>query len=34
MMYCDGNMKLEQDFGELLPTMKNYEVKGHFLTLK
>jgi heat shock protein HslJ len=27
-------MKLEQDFGELLPTMKNYEVKGHFLTLK
>ncbi len=34
MMYCDGNMKLEQDFGKLLPTMKHYEVKGHFLTLK
>lgn len=34
MMYCDGNMKLEQDFGKLLPTMKHYEIKGHFLTLK
>ncbi len=34
MMYCEGNMKLEQDFGKLLPTMKHYEIKGHFLTLK
>jgi heat shock protein HslJ len=34
MMYCDGNMDLEQKFGQFLPTMTHYEVKGHFLTLK
>ena len=34
MMYCDGNMDLEQKFGQLLPTMTHYEIKGHFLTLK
>lgn len=34
MMHCEGNMKLEQDFGKLLPTIKHYEIKGHFLTLK
>ena len=34
MMYCDGNMKLEENFGKLLPTITKYQVKGHFLTLK
>ncbi len=34
MMYCDGNMDLEQKFGQFLPTMTHYEVIGHFLTLK
>lgn len=34
MMYCDGNMKLEDNFGKLLPTITKYQVKGHFLTLK
>ena len=34
MMYCDGNMKLEENFGRLLPTITKYQVKGHFLTLK
>lgn len=34
MMYCDGNMKLEQDFGKVFPTMNHYDIKGHFLTLK
>ena len=30
MMYCDGNMKLEENFGKLLPTITKYQVKGHF----
>ena len=34
MMYCDGNMKLEENFGKLLPTTTKYQLKGHFLTLK
>lgn len=34
MMYCDGNMKLEENFGKILPTMNHYEIKGHFLILK
>ena len=34
MMYCDGNMKLEENFRKLLPTITKYQVKGHFLTLK
>lgn len=34
MMYCDRNMKLEENFGKLLPTITKYQVKGHFLTLK
>lgn len=34
MMYCDGNVKLEENFGKLLPTITKYQVKGHFLTLK
>ena len=33
MMYCDGNMKLEENFGKLLPTITKYQVKGHFLSL-
>jgi len=34
MMCCDGNIKLEENFGKLLPTITKYQVKGHFLTLK
>ena len=34
MMYCEGNMKLEENFGKVLPTITKYQVKGHFLTLK
>ena len=34
MMYCDGNVKLEENFGKLLPTITKYQVKGHFLNLK
>lgn len=34
MMYCDGNVKLEENFGKLLPTITKYQVKGHFLTLR
>ena len=34
MIYCDGNVKLEENFGKLLPTITKYQVKGHFLTLK
>ena len=34
MMYCDGNVKLEENFGKLLPSITKYQVKGHFLTLK
>ena len=30
MMYCDGNVKLEENFGKLLPTITKYQVKGHF----
>lgn len=32
-MYCQDNMKLENDFLNEIPSMKNYEVEGHFLTL-
>ena len=33
MMYCDGRMKLEESFGKDLPTMNQYKIEGHFLTL-
>lgn len=33
-MYCDGNMDLEQKFGQILPTISEYSIQGHFLTLK
>ena len=33
MMYCDGRMKLEELFGKDLPTMNQYKIEGHFLTL-
>ena len=32
-MYCQDNMKLENDFLNEIPSMKNYEVEGNFLTL-
>lgn len=33
MMYCEGRMKLEELFGKELPTMNQYKIEGHFLTL-
>lgn len=33
MMFCDRAMELEQAFGKELPTMTNYKVEGHYLTL-
>ena len=33
MMYCDKNMDLESAFSKELPTMTNYKVEGHYLTL-
>ena len=33
MMYCDKNMDLETAFAKELPTMTNYKVEGHYLTL-
>ena len=33
MMYCDEAMDLESAFGKALPTMTNYKVEGHYLTL-
>ena len=33
MMFCDTNMDLEAAFGKELPTMTNYKVEGHYLTL-
>lgn len=32
-MYCQDNMKLENDFLNEIPSIKNYKVEGHFLTL-
>ena len=32
-MYCEGRMKLEELFGKELPTMNQYKMEGHFLTL-
>ena len=32
-MYCQNNMKLETDFLNEIPSIKNYKVEGHFLTL-
>ncbi len=34
MMYCEGRMKLEDEFGKLLPSVKKYKIEGHYLTLK
>lgn len=33
MMFCDKAMDLESAFGKVLPTMTNYKIEGHFLTL-
>lgn len=33
MMYCEGRMKLEEQFGKDLPKMNQYKIDGHFLTL-
>ncbi|WP_333851377.1 META domain-containing protein [Epilithonimonas sp.] len=33
MMYCEGRMKLEEQFGKDLPNMNQYKIEGHFLTL-
>lgn len=32
-MYCEDAMKLENDFLNEIPSIKNYKVEGHFLTL-
>ena len=32
-MYCDKSMDLEAAFSKELPTMTNYKVEGHYLTL-
>ena len=33
MMFCDGKMKLEQSFGKYFPTLNQFKIEGHFLTL-
>lgn len=33
MMYCDKAMDLEAAFGKALPTMTNFKIDGHYLTL-
>lgn len=33
MMFCDKAMDLEAAFSKELPTMTNYKVEGHYLTL-
>lgn len=33
MMYCEGRMKLEEQFGKDLPNMTQYKIEGHFLNL-
>lgn len=33
MMFCDRAMDLESAFGKALPTMTNYKIDGHYLTL-
>ena len=33
MMFCDKAMDLEQAFAKELPTMINYKIEGHYLTL-
>lgn len=33
MMYCEGKMQLESDFGKFLPSMTKYKIDGHHLTL-
>jgi heat shock protein HslJ len=33
MMFCDKAMELESTFGKVLPTMTNYKIEGHHLTL-
>lgn len=33
MMYCEGLMKLEDDFAKTLPAMNKYVINGHQLTL-
>lgn len=32
-MYCEGRMKLEEQFGKELPEMTSYKITGQFLTL-
>ena len=33
MMYCEGKMQLESDFGKDLPKLTKYKIDGHQLTL-
>ncbi|SFB76519.1 heat shock protein HslJ [Kaistella jeonii] len=33
MMFCDKAMDLESALGKALPTMTNYKIEGHYLTL-
>lgn len=33
MMYCEGYMKLEEEFAKSLLQVCRYEIQGHFLTL-
>lgn len=33
MMFCDKAMDLESAFGKALPTMTQYKIEGHYLTL-
>lgn len=33
MMYCENNMKLEEEFARELPAMTKYSIDGHQLTL-
>lgn len=33
LMFCQDKMDLERNFGKALPTMTDYKIEGHFLTL-
>ena len=33
MMYCEGNMDLDTEFGKELPKMTKFKIEGHHLTL-
>lgn len=34
MMYCEGNMILEREFSNFLPSVVSYHINGHYLILK